>query len=191
MAIQNLDILKDFFQTTIDKIAKNMATMKDSKGRNRYASGNTAKQIGQEAPLYEVKQSGDVITLNLFMPAHYDFIDKGVNGLEKKHNSPYSFRKASPPPLGTIRQFMLHRGIVPRGKDGKRLKTTEGSLNSLAFIIGRSIKKNGIEGIPYYSSVINTNWVTSVSDILLKLYGNDILDKVQVNFIDHAPKPIK
>ena len=191
MAVQNLDILKDFFQTTIDSIAKNMATMKDSKGRNRYASGNTAKEIASEPPLYEVKQSGDVITLNLYMPSYYDFIDKGVNGLKTKHNSPYSFKKASPPPLGAIRQFMLHRGIVPRGKDGKRLKTTESSLNSLAFVIGRGIKKNGIQGLPYYSSVINANWINNMSDILINLYGNDILEKVQVNFIDHAPKPIQ
>jgi hypothetical protein len=190
MANINTDPIKDLLQDTINKIAKNMATMKDSKGRNRYGSGNTAQSIGSEEPLYKINVKDGLIEVDIYMPKHYDFIDKGVNGLQKKRNSPYSFRKASPPPLAVIRQFMLNRGIVPRGKNGKRLPTTESSLNSLAYIIGVSIKKNGIEGVPYYSKVINDKWVTNFADTIIRLYGNKTLEDLTVNFKDRQPKQL-
>ena len=190
MATINTDPIKDLLQDTINRIATNMAQMVDSKGRNRYGSGNTAQSIGSEEPLYKIDVKDGLIEVDIYMPKYYDFIDKGVNGLQKGRNSPYSFRKASPPPLAAIRQFMLNRGIVPRDGKGKRLPITEKRLNSLAYIIGVGIKKNGIEGVPYYSSVINDKWLTSFADTIINLYGAKTLDDLTINFVDRQPEQL-
>lgn len=195
--MDKIEPIRLFLDDTIKKIAANLATMKDSKGRNRYASGNTAQSIGQDTPLYEVTQDTKGIVIDIYMPYYYAFIDKGVNGLNKNQGSIYSFRKASPPPLKSIREFMMSRGIVPRkfnkttGKfDGSRLPITEKRLNSLAYILGRSIKLNGIEGVPYYSSVINENWLTELSESVLNVYGAKVLEDITVNFVDRNPPPV-
>lgn len=158
--------------------------MVDSKGRNRYASGNTAQSIGFEQPIYEVKQSDKAIEIFIYMPYYYDFIDKGVNGLKTPRNSPYSFRKASPPPLPAMRKFMINRGIVPRDSTGRRTrpKDYDKALNGLAYLIGRKIKLNGFEGVPFYSSVINPQWEKEMNAELQKTFGDDIVKSWEIVF---------
>ena len=190
--MEELDLtpLSTLFEDTIKTISQNMDKMVDSKGRNRYASGVTAQSIAKDAPLYKITDKDGVIEIDLYMPKYYDFIDKGVNGLKVNRSSPYSFRKATPPPLASVRQFMLNRGIVPRSKDGKRLPITEKNLNSLAYIIGVGIKMNGIEGVPYYSSVINDKWLIKFSDTMINLFGAATIEKMSINFVDHSPTPV-
>ena len=174
--------IKRYLQDTIDRVAQNMATMTDGKGHNRYGSGNTAQSIAEQDPVYEVKTDGSIITIEIYMPEYYDYIDKGVNGLQVSQNSPYSFRTPSPPPLKSIRTFMLNRGIVPRDKSGKRKPITESSLNGLAYAIGRKIKMNGVEGVPFYSSVINDKWLNGLADQLIIAYGSEVMEKFDVVF---------
>lgn len=182
--MSDLTGIQNFIQQSIDKIADNMATMVDSKGRNRYASGNTAQSVGSDPPVYEVIQSDKEITIRIYMPYYYDFIDKGVNGLRRSLGSPYSFRKPTSPPLAAMRDFMINRGIVPRDSSGKRTKPKnyEKALNGLAFAIGRKIKLNGIEGVPFYSNVINDEWAAELISLMGDTFGKDIVKSWDIVF---------
>jgi hypothetical protein len=182
--MSDLTGIQNFIQSSIDNIANNMASMVDSKGRNRYASGNTAQSVGGSQPVYEVVQNEREITIRIYMPYYYDFIDKGVNGLQNGRNSPYSFRKVSPPPLAAMREFMINRGIVPRDTSGKRTrpKNYNKALNGLAYAIGRKIKLNGIEGVPFYSNVINAKWESELIALMGDTFGEDIVKKWDIIF---------
>lgn len=182
------DIIKpiqDYIQQAIDDITRNLGTMQDSKGRNRFASGVTAQNVGSVEPLYKVIVGDKQTVIEVYMPYYYDFIDQGVNGWKKSRNSPYSFKRENAPiPLAPIRNFMRSRGIVPRDKTGKRVRLTnpERQLNGIAYAIGRSIKMYGIEGVPYYSSVINDEWIDGLRLQFAEVYGEAIVKGWDVVF---------
>lgn len=184
--------IEQYIQKAIDDVVSNLSTMRDSKGRNRFASGVTAQSVGSVPPLYKVVATDKQTVVEIYMPYYYDYIDKGVNGWQTTRNSPYSFKLQNRPiPLEPIRQFMRSRGIVPRDSSGKRVKLTnpERQLNSIAFAIGRKIKMNGIEGIPYYSSVINDKWIDGLRVLFANVYGDAVVKGWDIVFKDvEVPK---
>jgi hypothetical protein len=83
-----------------------------------------------------------------------------------------------------MRQFMINRGIVPRDSSGKRTrpKNYDKALNGLAYAIGRKIKLNGIEGVPFYSNVINAKWEQELIALMGDTFGEDIVKKWDIVF---------
>jgi len=182
------DFLDQFFQTAIDKITDNLFMMKDSKGRNRFASGVTAQEVGafnQDM----VNEYVDKWIVQIYMPSYYEFIDEGVKGWrnEKKNTGKFQFKKNGKPiPKQSILDFMLNRGIVFSGYKGAKKKMSKVSikkkLESLAYLIGRSIKKKGIEGVPFYSSVMTEDFFKSFETEFLSVYGDKLLDDIEFIF---------
>lgn len=186
---KEVDFLETFFQTAIDKIVSNLSTMKDSKGHNRFASGVTAQEVGQPDAV-QVKEFVDKWIIQIYMPNYYAYIDEGVRGWqnEKKNTGKFQFKKNGKPiPMKVIRRFMMNRGIVYKGYRGDKKKpkskqTVNDKLNQLAWIIGRSIKKKGTEGVPFYSSVINEDFLKSFQTNFLDIYGEKVLDELTFIF---------
>ena len=185
---KEVDFLEVFFQTAIDKITENLRTMNDSKGHNRYASGVTAQEIGQ-ADTQQIMEYADKWVVQIYMPKYYEFIDEGVRGWanEKKNTGRFKFKKGNKPiPLNVIRDFMMSRGIVPKGfkamKKGKTKPQIADQLNSLARVIGRSIKKKGTEGVPFYSSVVTEDFIKSFQTQFIDVYGDKVLDEISFVF---------
>lgn len=185
---KEVDFLEVFFQTAIDKIVSNLSTMHDSKGHNRFASGLTAQEVGQPDAL-QIKEYLDKWIIQIYMPSYYQFIDEGVRGTknEKKNTGKFQFKKNGHPiPLKVIRRFMMNRGIVYKGYKGSKKvhskQTIQDKLNQLAYVIGRSIKKKGTEGVPFYSSVINEDFLKSFQTDFLNVYGDKVLDKLTFIF---------
>jgi len=184
---EQVDFLQEFFQKAIDKIVSNLNTMKDSKGHNRFASGLTAQKVGTNdggEPLV-IKEYINKWVVQVYMPNYYAFIDEGVRGTqnEKKNTGKFKYRKGHPIPLKVIRSFMFNRGIVYKGfkadkKKPKSKQTVEDKLNQLAWVIGRSIKKKGTEGVPFYSSVISDDFFKSLNTQFLDVYGDKVLEEV-------------
>jgi len=188
---KEIDFLETFFQTAIDKIVDNMSDMKDSKGRNRFASGVTAQNVGQPDAIKVTKNVNKFI-IQIYMPTYYEYIDEGVKGWanEKNNTGKFSFKKGGKPiPRQAILDFMMNRGIVPR--DYKSLKKTKqkvkikDKLNQLAYIIGRSIKKKGIEAVPFYSSVINEDFYKSLETDFIEVYGDKLLNDLTFIFTNN------
>lgn len=187
--MNEVDYLEQFFQKAIDKIVLNLSEMKDSKGHNRYASGVT----GQEVGLYNqdmVKEFTDKWVIQIYMPTYYEFIDEGVRGWanEKRNTGKFQFKKGRPIPLKVIRTFMLNRGIVFRNFQSdkkakpKNRQKIDDKLNQLAYVIGRSIKKKGTEGVPFYSSVMSDDFFKSFETEFLNVYGDKILNDIEFLF---------
>ena len=89
------------------------------------------------------------------MSSYGTFVDKGVSGTQTKRryknyenkvvSSPYKYTNKQPPP-GILAKWIKKKGIKGRDKKSGRFI----SNMSLAFIIGRSIKKKGIQGISFF-----------------------------------------
>jgi hypothetical protein len=188
---KELDFLETFFQTAIDKIVDNLSTMKDSKGHNRFSSGVTAQEVGQPDN-QQIKEYASKWVVQIYMPYYYEFIDEGVSGWanEKKNTGRFKFKKNGRPiPREAILSFMRNRGIVYDGyQDDKKKKgvksrqSIKDKLNQLAYIIGRSIKRKGTEGVPFYSSVMTDDFFKSFETNFLDVYGDKVLNDIEFVF---------
>jgi len=187
---KELDFLETFFQTAIDKIVSNLSTMKDSKGHNRFGSGVTAQEVGQPDNLQLTEYTNKWI-VQIYMPYYYEFVDEGVRGWanQKKNTGKFKFKKNGRPiPREAILSFMRNRGIVYNGYQGDKKKgvksrqSIKDKLNQLAYIIGRSIKKKGTEGVPFYSSVMSEDFFKSFETQFLDVYGDKVLNDIEFVF---------
>ena len=87
----------------------------------------------------DVKVSKNSFELSFLMEDYGVFQDKGVSGVKKKYDTPYSYKSKMPPP-SKIDKWIVKKGIAPRDKSGKFI-----SRKSLQFMIARSIFNNGIK----------------------------------------------
>jgi len=89
---------------------------------------------------YKVKESKNSFQLEFLMEDYGIFQDKGVSGVKKKYNTPYSY-KDKMPPVKSLDKWIVKRNLKGvRGKDGKFI-----SRKSLQYMIARSIYNNGIK----------------------------------------------
>jgi len=87
----------------------------------------------------EVKVTDRSLQFEIEMPYYGVFQDKGVSGVKKKYNTPYSYKTKMPPP-SKLDKWTVRKGIAPRDEKGRFL-----SRKSLQFLIARSIFYNGIK----------------------------------------------
>lgn len=119
-------------------------------GKNR--SYGVASRSLQKSLTYEIK--GGRVSFGSPLP-YAAFIHWGVNGTRKNQNAPYSF-KTKQPPSGPILEWMKAKPVRLRDASGKFVKKTESRLKSAAFLIARSIKRQGIVGLKYYSVALES-----------------------------------
>jgi hypothetical protein len=119
-------------------------------GKNR--SYGVASRSLQKSLTYSLK--GGRVSFGSPLP-YAAFMHWGVNGTRKNRNAPYSFRSKQPP-MEPILQWMKAKPVRLRDASGKFVKQTESRLKSAAFLIARSIKRKGIEGLRYYTVALES-----------------------------------
>lgn len=136
-------VLKEFAEETRDAARRNLGSR--TIGKNR-TYGVASREL-QKSLTFTIK--GGSVSFGSPLP-YAGFMHWGVNGTQKKHGSPYSFRSKQPPP-GPILEWMEAKPVRLRDEDGRFVQKTESRLNSAAFLIARSIKKKGIKGVKYWT----------------------------------------
>ena len=133
---------------------------------------------------FEVVSDADGFSVKFYMSNYGTFVDKGVSGnkqtqkykdyLGKVINSPYKYTTKQPPP------DILAKWISKKGLKGRDKKTGRFiSHKSLAFIIGRKIKRDGIKGLSFFQKPLGLG---------LKQFGKDLLGNVKQDIIDTLNK---
>jgi hypothetical protein len=149
------------------------------------AKGNLQKAKGGGTALessikFEVVTDANGFSVNFYMSDYGTFVDKGVSGnkqtqkykdyLGKVINSPYKYTNKQPPPN------ILAKWISKKGMKGRDKKTGRFiSHMSLAFIIGRKIKRDGIKSIAFFQKPLGLG---------LKQFGSELLGNVKQDIID-------
>jgi hypothetical protein len=113
----------------------------------------------------EVYQS-DNFLLEFDLGNYGEFVDKGVSGNKKKYNTPFKFTTKQPP-SSVILPWIKQRNIKGRDKNGRFIKQ-----KSLAFLIARSIKQNGLKPSLYFTKPFN-NEFKKLSDYVVESVGLD------------------
>lgn len=111
------------------------------------------------------------------------FIHWGVDGTRKNQKSPfykYKFENPSRKHRDALKRWIRAKGIRPRDAKGRFKKQSESNMNSLAFALGRAVKRKGIVGLRFYEKAY-----TAVSKRYTKKLGaafaEDIAGKFKAN----------
>jgi hypothetical protein len=128
------------------------SVVKQARGILGGVKGNTALA---STIRFEVQEEAQGYSTKFYMADYGTFLDKGVSGNTVKRSyknwqsntlsSPYKYTNKQPPP------DILAKWIKKKGIKGRDPKTGRFISNmSLAFIIGRKIKRDGIQGISFF-----------------------------------------
>ena len=148
------------------------------------AKANLGKAKGGNTELaktirFEVKRDGEGFVISFLMADYGAFLDKGVSGNKKKQSykdyknqtktSPYSYTTKQPPP-DILARWIKKKGIKGRDKKSGRFITNL----SLAFIIGRKIKRDGIKSLSFFQKPLGLG---------MKEFGKELLGAISTDII--------
>lgn len=142
MNIPSLERYLNSFGKQIVKQAKENLSAADKKGA-----------LENSIDFFVIRKGGS-ITVRFKMNSYGAFVDKGVSGTDKKRSfkdykgktikSPFKYTTKQPP-SGIIEKWIKRKGLKGRDKKGRFI-----THKSLSFLIARSIKKKGIQGISFF-----------------------------------------
>ena len=146
-------------------------------GRNKnygVATGKLKRSLS-----YKIRVRGDEIREVTFgsKVKHAPYIHWGVNGTQKNQKSPffkYKFENPSRKHRDALKRWIKAKGIRPRDAKGRFQKQTESNMNSLAFAIGRAVKRKGIVGLRFYEKAY-----TAVSARYNEKFGEAVVQDLQ------------
>lgn len=135
---------------------------------NNY-KGKLASQGYQSGKLYNsvrkvsVRNSGGDFSLTLSLEDYWKYIENGRRAGAKM------------PPITAIKNWIERKNIQPKPMTLKNGKTVVPNINSLSFLIARSISKNGIKAKPFFKQSINETYDLFIEKIKEALI-QDLID---------------
>ena len=124
---------------------------------------------------FKIVKDADGFTVEFYMAEYGTFVDKGVSGNKQQRSfkdyknkvvkSPYKYTNKQPPP-NILAKWISKKGIKGRDKKTGRFI----SHMSLAFIFGRKIKRDGIQGISFFQKPMALG---------LKQFGKNLLNNIK------------
>lgn len=121
-------VLNRFIQHVVSQAKRNLTQ------GNKNASKKLYNSIKGEAKSFE-----NSIGIYFDMEEYGFYQDKGVSGVKKKYDTPFSYKSKMPPPKA-FDKWIVRKGLAPREKGGKFQ-----SRKGLQFAIARSIFEKGIK----------------------------------------------
>ena len=128
---------------------------------------NSSKKLYQSIK-GDVKAMPNSISIQFTMEDYGVFQDAGVSGTKKKYNTPYSY-KSKMPPAKAFDKWIVRKGIAPRKSGGQFA-----SRKSLAFLIARSVFRNGIKPSLFFTKPFEAAY-KRLPEELVEKYGVDAL----------------
>jgi len=148
------------------------------------AKGNLQKSKGggtnlEKSLSFKVVTSSEGFSVQFYMDSYGTFVDKGVSGTKVKRSfkdykgrtisSPYKYTTKQPPSR-VLDKWIVKKGIAPRDEKGRFM-----SRKSISFLIARSIKRKGIQGISFFQKPLMLG---------LKQFGKEMLGAVKDDIIN-------
>ena len=160
-------------QRYLDSFGKQV--LKDANGILKSQKGSTALS---KSIRFEVEKDSQGFTTKFYMLDYGTFVDKGVSGNKIKRgyintegfaaSTPYSYKSKQPP------ANILAKWVAKKGLKGRDKKTGRYISNmSLAFLIARKIKRDGIQGISFFQKPLGIRYGELKTE-LLKVLKLDI-----------------
>jgi len=148
------------------------------------AKGNLQKAKGggtnlEKSISFKIITDTDGFSVQFFMDNYGTFVDKGVSGTAVGRSfkdykgstvsSPYKYTSKQPPSR-VLDKWIVKKNIAPRDEKGRFM-----SRKSISFLIARSIKRKGIQGISFFQKPLMLG---------LKQFGKEMLGAVKEDIIN-------
>lgn len=156
---------KDEVQKTLDAF-KNYV-IQQSRSNLTKLNKNSSKKLYNSLK-GTAKVMPNSFSLEFSMEDYGYFQDKGVSGVVKKYNTPYSYKSKMPPP-SKLDKWIVRKGLAPRDKEGRLI-----SRKSLQFLIARSIFKNGIKPSLFFTKPFENAFKKLPSELVTS-YGLNVI----------------
>jgi hypothetical protein len=161
-------------QELLDRFIKHVVSQAK---RNLTTTGKNASKKLYNSIQGEAKAFPNSIGIYFDMEDYGFFQDKGVSGIKKKYNTPFSYKskggknglKGMPPP-SAFDKWTIRRGIAPRNTKGQ-FQTRKG----LNFAIARSIFEKGIKPSLFFTKPFEAAY-KNLPDELIDKYGLDVIE---------------
>jgi hypothetical protein len=151
-------------QEVLDRFIKHVVSQAK---RNLTTTGKNASKKLYNSIQGEAKAFPNSIGIYFDMEDYGFFQDKGVSGIKKKYDTPFSYKSKMPPP-SAFDKWTIRKGIAPRGKGGQ-FQTRKG----LNFTIARSIFEKGIKPSLFFTKPFEAAF-KNLPDELIENYGFDV-----------------
>ena len=143
--------LNDFAKYVIQQSRSNLTRLGKNVDKKLYDSLDKEIEVGANS-----------FRLTFIMEDYGVFQDKGVSGIKKKYNTPFSY-KSKMPPAKPITDWVTRRGFQFRQKDGKFM-----SYKQTSYLVRSAIYKNGIKPSLFF---------TKPFEAAFKNLPNELIDK--------------
>jgi len=161
-------------QELLDRFIKHVVSQAK---RNLTTTGKNASKKLYNSIQGEAKAFPNSIGIYFDMEDYGFFQDKGVSGIKKKYDTPFSYKskggknglKGMPPP-SAFDKWTIRRGIAPRNTKGQ-FQTRKG----LNFAIARSIFEKGIKPSLFFTKPFEAAY-KNLPDELIDKYGLDVIE---------------
>ena len=161
--------------------------VKQSRTMLTKAKKNVSKDLYNSIS-YKIIYNDDQLSLQFYMADYGAFVDKGVSGKkeiqeyitwdERKVASTFQYSTKGPP-IDILSKWIKKRGIKPTGTGRGRSKDTGQYISGLAYLISRSIKRDGIKSLSFFHKPLGLG---------LKQFGKDLLDNVAEDILNTLNK---
>jgi len=164
------EILNEYALAVVERAQSNLRIKRRVRGKmvNRVASGNLLRSLYYKINIRYNKPTIDFTVSNDEAGKYADVIEFGRRAGAKM------------PPVKPIEDWIRLKPLKLRNRQGEFIKSTESAIKSAAFAIAKSIGKNGIEGINYYSEAIDDTW-DEYKDKLMEGYIKSVENRLLLN----------
>jgi len=146
-------VLEEYANAIVDEAITALTTPREIDGKTvtRVASGELARS------LRAVVLEKDRVACFAVEPAaeYADFVHEGVNGTQNDRGSVYSYKKQN---IDTtkLQEWIRYKPVPLRDfETGQFVPMTRSNIRSAAYLMGRKIAKQGIEGVPFFREAID------------------------------------
>jgi hypothetical protein len=156
-----------------------------------------SQRLQQSIIALPIKVMGQTLILEIQMEDYWKFVDKGVDGTEVQHGSPYKFKRSGKRiPLGSYNKGGMLSHIANKGeryepivndmiaKRKRKPLSRQKARESLAYALGVNIKKKGLKPTNFATDTFEKIESTSLEALSIAL-GKQIeieIDKEVKNF---------
>lgn len=148
--------LDSFRKSVIKQSKSNLTRLKKNSSKSLY---NSLKS--------NLKVSANSFELDFEMLPYGQFQDKGVSGVKKKYNTPFTYKDKMPPP-SKLDKWIIRKGKAPRGSGGEFQKRKQ-----LQFAIAKKIYNYGIKPSLFFTKPFEKEFKKLDKDIV-KSFGLDL-----------------
>jgi len=121
---------------------------------------------------YDVQEMEGLIRMFFKMDDYGEFQDKGVSGVKKKYNTPYSYTTKMPP-TSSLDKWIVRKGLKGiRDEKGRFIKR-----KSLQYLIARSIYTKGIKPSLFFTKPFNKAF-SNLDKALETAYSKDLENNI-------------